>query len=447
MSTPAPRPGLVMALVLSAQTEWVHRRVESVRILDNETSRRQVSVDFTLPRRVSVPETNRSVAISRRVLPAIPLTILRKGGVLRNFDLRDETGMALPLFSRVGNERIAAEALVESARGAMLTVPGNRRRRLPPAIERDVELIAGDQPAASQALRRIRKPSPDEDLIDLRAAIGGHPSFAHLAELLTRYFILLTPAAFLDLQPGQRRILKFSYEEPLESDASGLFGRLARSMPGSPRVFKFQIPAAAHAASFHFEIAPPQELDILELGAQKLSRLPTKPKLVPMLSPQRAHAYLRASQPADRQGRLPAPAQTPSLVAWIGLDRAGFMHAALATVLLAFGMLVWGRLRLHSVLADTHVEAMVTALLLIPSLLGFYLLRPDEHRLVRAMLFGTRIAVLLGALSAVVAAVSLAVGYSIGALSAIWDGAIVVSALALVGVLGGNWPLWPRGQQ
>jgi hypothetical protein len=93
----APAIAVDVALLLSDEPRWVHRRVETVTYRDETSLRRQTSVDFTIPKWVDVYPTGHGSEIVY-----IPITLLDKR-LLEDFDLRDEAGTVLSLLPRAEN--------------------------------------------------------------------------------------------------------------------------------------------------------------------------------------------------------------------------------------------------------------------------------------------------------------------------------------------------------
>jgi hypothetical protein len=86
--------GFTIHALLVEPASWIHRRVETVEVLDHVSVRRRVSLDLTIDNKHEAfsPRDARSIGM-------IPLTLLRKE-TLRNFDLRDPDGKALPRSTR-----------------------------------------------------------------------------------------------------------------------------------------------------------------------------------------------------------------------------------------------------------------------------------------------------------------------------------------------------------
>jgi len=247
------RAGVAATELIAQPASWIHRRVETVQLLTHEETRRQVSVDFTL----SI-DVEHDLSTADGVV--IPISILTKEA-RRNFDLRNEAGAAVPVLGKAANGHLAHIAVLSAALDA-----------LPEDTSDDAfELIAGD-------LGQIVNSSPgegEEALAvlaggaqagnPLRAAVWKDDLCREMLRVLSTNYVL-----FAVLPPGgaRRRILKYSYSDDLERINVPWRERLrpswiwlrARS-PDRGRFF-VRCPGADRAASFHAEIAIPEELRI-----------------------------------------------------------------------------------------------------------------------------------------------------------------------------------------
>jgi hypothetical protein len=96
---------LATLIHLHEETAWMHRRVETVELLDASHVRRRVSVDF------SIPETNFIEGMVRaRFVNYLPLALLQKRPLV-NFDVRDESGQSVPVLSKAENAELAYRML------------------------------------------------------------------------------------------------------------------------------------------------------------------------------------------------------------------------------------------------------------------------------------------------------------------------------------------------
>jgi len=173
-----------------------HGRIETFTFRDADTVRRRISVDFTLPP---------SSTLSDGDMALVPLMLLTKGD-LRNLDVRNAPGEALPVLSTAQN----GTASVLGLKGV---------------LERLVERLPADDPDRSVddgALSRIvcaRPPHQDvtEAQLALKAlnrqlkyaAADTRPRIEDFVVELERDFMLLVP---LEYWPGQRHVCKLSYD-------------------------------------------------------------------------------------------------------------------------------------------------------------------------------------------------------------------------------------------
>jgi hypothetical protein len=255
--TPPPEPpavvraGIACTELIANPKSWVNRRVETTELLSHEETRRRVSVDFTLP-----DATLDELLIESGV--AVPISALTKQP-RRNFDVRDESGRAIPVLGRQENGDLAHIALLNAA---WVAVGGD------PPLEA-FEMLAAD-------LRQIvfRPPEEAEDALaffegsavagdPLRSAVLGNPTCRSLLNTLWSNYVL-----FVVLTPGgpNRRIVKFSYGDEFSKIplSERLHPRTIARRLWRPDRVPFFIPYQAgwRAASFHAEIAIPEELRV-----------------------------------------------------------------------------------------------------------------------------------------------------------------------------------------
>ncbi|MBA2792922.1 MAG: hypothetical protein H0U32_02880, partial [Thermoleophilaceae bacterium] len=196
--------GVVLLDLARDWARWVHRRVESFDIEDERTVRRRVSVDFTLP--PAHPHTEVTPLGEPRHV--VPLGLMRKRP-LRRFDLRDEQDASLPLLTLEQNSRAAAAMLIAMceayAHGAGLPP-------LPDELAEDIWRLPRLPPGEAQAVwQRLGQARGEGDAArSWRASVASNDELMALAHDLANSFLLLVP---LSVHPGERRILKFAYEE------------------------------------------------------------------------------------------------------------------------------------------------------------------------------------------------------------------------------------------
>jgi hypothetical protein len=242
--------------VLSQESSWLRRRVETV-AFEGDVVQRRISLDADVP------------AAEQQV--PIPIALFGKEQTIVNVDVRDEEGRALPLLTRSEGTAVGYVALqlAIAEAGEKLT-----------SEEDDLVLdVATGSPQVGLAAY--------ERLIEIRPSWLDREPIRPLVELLTRQVILF---ALLDSRGG-RRVVRFAWEEVVLRDRGprgvleellGFGGRLLVTSNGLPS-----------SASSHFEVVAPYGTEIS--SATMLGR--GEDAVEPSRGGRRAHLYL--PQPAE----------------------------------------------------------------------------------------------------------------------------------------------------
>jgi len=380
-SVPTTTPGLAIAQLLGYTNVWVHRRVETVAMVE-DTLRRHVSVDFTLPT-WAIPITSDGMQAPRHLAP---IAILGKS-TLTNFDLRDEDSGALPMLTREQNGEVAASAIIE-------TVEQHAREPLSARARQLIRMISvgdGREPAAAFK-QLIGEPSLTPGV---QQALRAEPVIGLINTLAGGFIVLV------EVTPGERRVLKFSYEEPVQPltplrellvnrrlDLGRLVDLVMARLAWRPFRAVFNVPDAGSAASYHFELAVAKDLEVLRADFRAVRRegsSSTRSESSVGAPPRRrAHLYLTAP-----------PGSRGFVVAEIRAQRQGTLSWSL--LLSGFVMIV---LAIASTSAGTIAHSPATAgplLLGVPGAIAAYVSRPDDHRLTSRLLIGTRVLLLISA--------------------------------------------------
>jgi hypothetical protein len=402
----ASAAGPACFVLLGAEREWVHRRVEQVDLLTTELVRREVSVDFTVPEPLrallALPGTSQAV---------VPLATVRKV-VLRRLDLRDEDGRAVPVLGRAHNALVAREAMAEGARRAL------RAAGLGPPSTRllgDLEVIAGaelsDVDLAVDALLAARRRGDPE-----AAAVLADPAAGFLIGDLADHWLLLAVVEDLD----RRRILKFAYDDRLDEAGDPT---LAQRLGWRPLGLAVHARLAGRTASYHAELVGPEEVRFVRT----------------VLADLEAGELFDADGEADRaavsSSRVPRGANA-QVIFQVQAERAGFPVVAFAVAATAALVLLLGAVAFDP---TGRVAGPSNAVLLAASaLFAGVVARWGEHRLLQSLLALPRLLLVAVALAAVVAAATLAFGAPAGTVEVVW-GACAAVATALALVLGVGW--------
>ena len=384
--------------LLSDETRWIHRRVETVDLLAQELVRRQVSVDFTLPE---------PLLDDLRIGPdgpwCVPIAILEKRP-LRNFDLREHDESRSILGASSGGP-IAAGIVTAAAR--LAGAPG----ALEPEVASLLALIAGSDLDEARAA-----------LVALRSRAEGTPQIARiLADDTSGYFLATFAESYMLIallaEPHGRRILKYAYDEHLQPGGrASRSRRFARRLGWSPLVVDVAVSTAVHAASYHAEVVVPEEL---RLDAWILDERTDE-----LLSTDIERAVDRASLHAPRV----ALDAEPLLVTAISPERADLPTLAFATSAVTALLLLFGAAfgDLGSPTAGSSVALLLAGSVLFATAVA----RSGEHRLVRGIFAGPRWLLSIVAIAALTAAASVAFGADDGLRDVVWYCAGGVSLVA-----------------
>lgn len=422
----APRDDRIVGVIISwllTNPGWVHRRVETCELVDVDNVRRRVSVDFTLPARVPEEPPNVPVAV-----PALPLSLLDKR-VLRNLDVRDEDGKALPVLTTSQDAPYATAALNAYAAGVL------RREPCEAVLKALARVTAAGREAAETAVASFAAAGNQLPIDDPGVALEGEaqqttnnrilyeqqalmrdPYFPGLLRSLATDFLLLVDLA--DLESGERRIVKYSYEHRLERPDRNPVRWLAVRLGLLAFKLTLETPAATKTESYHCEMLPPPGLEFTGAHLDRRARRRVAGS-EDSGGPGRAHLYTAQLGWTD----------APSAVFYMRTTRIGFLRSALLTCLLTTALLVGGRDRLPEV--ATEVEAAATVLLLVPGLLAAYLSRAGEHALAASMLVGVRLMLLVSGLCAVSCGALLVAHLDPEDLELWWTALTILSTVAL----------------
>jgi hypothetical protein len=364
--TEPTRDARQLLLTLLTGGDWIHRRVESIELLDEATVRHRVSVDFTL-----------AGGASDGVLP---LGLARKGEQLADFHLRDERGRPVPRLNAPETAEVVAGLL---ARLVDRALGGDGAAQLEPALR---EIATSPPAAAREALRRIGGLLPPP----LAARLEDDSVFGRVAATLADAVPVL---AVVGGPPG-RRVLKLAYDVPVLARS----GWLTRSL-------RVELPLLGDAPSHHFEVRRPHGLEVLEA---RLAVYDADGK-------ERASAGQRGVAPDAHLHVANAPAGSRGVASVrLRARRAGILRsgpvfgAATAATLTA----AWFALPQLA----TDAAGVAAVLLALPAALGAYLSSRPEHDLARRLLRLPRALAIASSVLAFVAAGAVALQPSVLAL-------------------------------
>ena len=241
-----------------------------------------MSVDYTVPR-----DAVRLRVDAGRTIRILPLALMRRKNIIK-FDFRDHDGRPMPLLGLRENQALTL-AVVRAWADATLD-PSEREWPQLPGDLGDLldDVVAGDQAELDKAYRELERRKQDERV---------SPYLMAVLERLAGNFVLFASES---ATPGTRRIVKWSYDEPLTllHSTTGYQGYAEGPCPGHPNgdeqrdlpnygkvgadkqwwkpdplraslglqptLIRFPTPGAELAASFHVEITAPPEVSIVQ---------------------------------------------------------------------------------------------------------------------------------------------------------------------------------------
>ena len=385
-----------MGLLALAPKLWIHRRVEEITYLDAVSSRRRISLDFTVPPGLDVTG-------QRQIY--VPLTQFSKTPLTR-FDLLTETGRAIPMLTASENARLSTSVLLALARLERPELLDSVAEAYIPLLVRAIN--EGDR---NLALDRIF-----DERVEVGRVLSGNVAFRTLALEMARNFILYLPVGARDA--GSRRIVKFAYDA---AEAAPAPESVVERLGWRAVEDQFLIANGGGAQSCHLEPVAPEGMRVAggsfagrQNGVDQADRLDRTGR--------RVHFHL-----SDLDRSLAVA--TVNLRARSRLLGGAAFFAWLSSLGLAF---IWWRVR--QIEKSGSVDPAVVVLAVLPGILSAYLTRPDEHETVSLFLDGVRAVASLSALIALAAALMLFGGFNDHALRVSLFVAAAASAVLAAGM-------------
>ncbi len=430
---------------------WIHRRVDAMSFTEGLMVRVWTSIDFTVPRDV-IPFGK----IDGQSAFYLPVTILAKWPPVMRFDLRDEKGRPIPLLTSTKNREVDAAVLSALAPA----YPPNLKVR-----ELLREVAQGDRAKAALALNNLVTVLESSVQSEEMPEAARH-EWARLKQLLQPLVENSLLWVRVQGEPGTRRIVKYGFEQPVEKPLFFFRSALgALSWRETSNVYA--IPRVDWAQNYHLQIdAPP---GLLLHDAQLVPSVPHEgdapgararlPRPTPTELLQGAlqvlgragvemRGLVRETLEASRQrlakiGRLAAEAdpgiagrpmreqfvepQTGVSWEWKHRRRAYLYvsrpHSTFAAAKFSFiapyssvrgplaaAVLLAALMTVITVRAGAvamHDGEAVTALVVVPVVIGALVFRPGEHPLVRRHIVGVRLLLIVAGAAPVLAAIVL----------------------------------------
>jgi hypothetical protein len=364
-----------------------------------------MSVDFT------VPEAAPEVLLSTRRFRLIPLTLLQKRNLI-NFDLRGENGQCISMLTADQNGAVCLATLTAAAEDALERIgelSSEERTSQCTAMRPLLERIAARRAKESTEAINELHDKEDHRLLDNLA-------FEFWLQRLGSGFLVLVCVDPEDV--GCRRILKFSYEEPLDIRAlrppesaaadrgsrgggfKNVTARLAATIGLMPTRFTFETPGIANALSYHFEVGAPTGVTI------------TRAELVVGSKVESKIAWAAGGEPRAHLHQAAVPSGS-----WAGVQvslrasRRGWLAGACASAsLIAVTLVVGYNLIARGDGQNSGGGIAAPFLLTLPAVLATLLVRQGEHAMASRLLGGVRVLLAIAGLLTYAGAASLVVG-------------------------------------
>jgi len=468
---------------------WLHRRVDSMDFTDGLTVRVRTSLDFTIPKCVPLARDLSGVDVYY-----LPIAILAKWPPLMAFDLRDERGIPVPLLTSERNRIVDAAALTEMAPRNPSAVALELKGHLANVAKGDRDMAFAAANDLSETLARYFDDLSPEDK-------DGWREVKRLVGMLMENSLLWARVRGM---PYQRRIVKWQYEAPAIPHLL-LWRRALGALRWRETESVYPIARIDWTQNYHLQVhAPPgltiNSVDLILGGGTTPARPSTAPdqplgvmggvrelamrvrietgklraEIATAIS-RRARKYIGAiaegdiGEDAPLRPRYFAEPGRGKVYRWNARQRA-YLYIARPKVQFA-GARIGLKAHSHEIaggyaasvllaivmttftiavapVTRAHSDAAVTALLIVPLLMGYLVFRPGEHPLVRRHMAGVRLLVLVSGAIPVIAAIVLLIHRhpSVANILPFW---IVLTILAwlIAGALTMSWLLPNRKEE
>lgn len=403
--------GRAVARLFSGRPGWIHRRVETIEILTYEETSTRVSVDFTLTR---ADREQLAVSDSLCVVPVGALDKAPKS----HFDFVDESGSSVPAGTKEQNSLLSTVALTSLAARAL---PPNLDSNTVDEILDEIEQIVvsdGDE-GRERALRLARGNE------SWKRALRADDDFVDLAATLASNYVIY---AFLPVDQPDRRVLKYSFGfDGFSKGKETLKDRLAR-LASSPDGYEFRY--GCHGVdwcdSFHFELVIPEEIRAVEAGfvVAGTDMLIDEPQR----NADRVSLYFpRGTRYDESKGVEAGTILVP--------ERSGAITTmALVSLLVALVMIAGAWRNVQNIGEETAVSLLLVGV----SVIGGVASNRGQHKLVRKVFKGPRIALVVLLASAVAGALCLSFWEPCERPGWLWLAATVCATLSFLR-MGWSW--------
>ncbi len=415
---------MIGAHVIGPSPPWLKRHVETVTLDSLTNARRQLTIDVVLPDSADCSfawrEENR--------LFYLPIALMLKRPPASNIDMRNERDESLPVLNRLENAEVTSAAVaarMESIVGAELLA------EVGSFVERAI-CEADEQIAKTNAVFAITR------MIALKPTVQRHKEWQWLVEFLA--LLSAHSLSWLGLAglPGERRVIKFAYDIRMETPkpiprrarrisrrvravgASGSYEvyyddwelgdgyphgfivrmvkRFVTIIGGSAYHIPIETPYIRNTPSYHLQVRAPEGLETrrVELLAELCDAEGRVVSPIDATTPDCAHLYFSEAS-VRRMGKA---------IVSLRVGRRGLLSYSLVACA-AIAAMLWEFADHHAAIAAGSADsraAAVAVLLLVPTLMLLFAIRPGEHSLATQLLSGLRGILAVEALLCVAAA-------------------------------------------
>lgn len=429
-------------LDLLRDSTWNLRRVDTIELLDHNQIGRKVSIDIDL-----IDLKGRLAREGISGVQSLPLPIFTQVKTLMlDLDLRQADGMALSLATSAQDSWIAYSMLlcVAEEHGfdpsafsrTVLEAIYHCARHMPDGEELNaIDIIDSEHRVSEYWISRASEMfSANEERV-LWESLFAVPQFAALAADFTLKSMAICP---VDVGSGRTTIVKYRYVDV------GIDPVVGEAAAWGVKDFAYFVPAESIglAQREHTRIIAPEGMEVTDIALLERASVGIEEVVPFLISPKRYHRRLSGERGVVYTRRYSRGSYVISVSLQPRVEELvapSLFSVGLTSLLLA----VFTALQfLHSFYFDETVEngflgtvdtdSLTTTLLLVPTLLSLFLVRPREHSLVGRLLLRVRILVLLSAFCMIISASAVALGLSGVPLGLVFGVGFLISTVILV---------------
>jgi|SRR3984957_6450062 len=391
---------------------WERRRVETVSFIDYDTIRRRTTIDLSM-KTISESSTACPFFVDR---PLVPIALMKKD-LLASFDLRDAAGGAISVVPRDVDAFFAWSILCRWARRGL----SRTNAPVPQLILDHLKHIAysfpkSDDVITSPVVASWIAPNSWSASMKIRwQRLLKNEQFERILRQFTFNYLLIAQLPALP----EVQIVKFSFEECITLNAatkSELLGYDAAEFP-------IETPSIGWGRSFHLQVEPPTDMIITDMQLLKLEDIARSVKYPERYEIKIGNGFAQI----HTTNELETANYTVSVLMRVSVSgylRAAWISTMFAALILALGNVYLERLERA---VQNRAEAAVALLLVVPSLVSAYLVRPGEHAIASKLLRYLRYGAGLCGLVTYFAAAALVLGWNGNVLSYIWRSAATLA--------------------